>query len=344
MKINKAKKKKRTESSGDDSDKDLARMRSKFKKNKDREEGTEESRTTDTLKEGSNPRRFLPRKGTREFYIEVWVHFNVGPTSQRVRCPGTFNEKGYINANTPCPICRNFLVEQQRINKKYKRGSEEGKEAYFKIKDAYHPKQRYLANVLREDGEIKVLEYGEQISGQLLEHWFEDGSKVGDFTDISDGRWMNIKRKGTDRKTTYKVIPDDETAELEDWKILRKKLHDLEAAAGEVMKPKDIKALMEGDFEDDDEEDEDAASDDGSEEDEEESFSKRRRKSRDNDDSDDDDDDSDDDDDDGDDESDEDDESEEDDEDSEDESEEDEDDEDEDDEPVKRRSKNKKRR
>lgn len=362
MKIVKGKNKKRHR---EDDDGALARMRKKWQRAKDKEEGTgDRDKIRDTLKEGSNNRRILPRKGSREFYLEVWQHFNVGPTSQVVRCIGTFSDKGFPLPGTECPLCREFLKEQYKNNKKYERGSEKGKKAYFKIKEKWFPRQRYLMNVLNEENEVKVLACGEMIMGQLLEHWFEDGSKVGDFTDPSDGRWMNIKRKGQKLATKYKVIPDDETSEIDDWKAVRKQCHDLEEVAGEKMNKKTLLSIMHGEFDDDEDQGEDedegddasedeSFEDDEDEEDEEEDKRSSRRKGRKvsrrarDEESDDDDDFDDEDDDDGDDADDDEDEDDQD-EDDEDEEDEEDDEEDEDDdedrERVRRRKKKKHRR
>lgn len=357
MNIKKSKNKKKRRQEREDED-DLSRMRKQYQRTKDREEGTDRDKTRDELKEGSNMRRFLPRKNTREFYLQLWQHFGVGPMSQVVRCIGTFTDKGFPRPDTPCPICKQFLKEQHKNNQKYGRDSEVGKKKYFKIKEKYFPTKRYFMNVLRDDGEVKVLQAGEMIVGQLLEHWFEDGSKVGDFTDVETGRWMNIKRKGVKLKTKYKVIPDDETSEVDDWKAVRKQMHDLEAAAGEILKPAQIKAILEGDFDDEDqdeeEDEEDFDEDDASEEDDEEEDEKDRRSSRkrkrrhardDDDDDDDDGDDEDDDEDDDDDDDEEDDEDEDEDDDEEDDDEDGgDDDEDEEDDRRMRRKRNKKRR
>ena len=269
--IKKAKKKGAEKSGGKDAD-DLARMKAKFKKQKDKEEGKSGggNDALDKLEEGKNNRRILPREGTREFYLQVAMHFGVGPDGKAVRCIGKLSEDGWPLPGTKCPLCKMFLKERARINEKYGKGSEEGKTQYLAAKDKYAPKPRYYMNVLRPDGEVKVLTAGEMILSQLLEMWLEDDSTVGDFTDPENGRWLNIKKIKTgkrDRDVKYKVIAADEAEEI-DMDDLSEKLHDLDAVAGAVLSPEDIQAIMTGGADDDDDEDEDEDEDDASADDE----------------------------------------------------------------------------
>ena len=237
-------------------------MRRKYEELQRREDGgsdTEKEAFWDDLTVGTNYRRFLPLPGQGEFYHEALIHFRVGPDQRTIRCIGTVDKRGFPVFDTVCPICRKFLKEQQKINATFERGSDEGRSAWRKAKDAFCPRQRYFANVLTKDGEIKVLGFGEQILKQLLDFAYsEDGP--GDFFAPDNGYWIKIKREGKgkgDRRTKY-VVYAGTAAELENWDEVQSELHDLDKAAGPILSSAEVKGVLVGVTYEDDEDDVDA--------------------------------------------------------------------------------------
>lgn len=250
-------------------DADLARMREKYRKQKAKDEG-ETGGNTMKLQDGTNLCRILPRDGTPEFYLEVPIHFNVGPDGRYVRCIGRVDSEGRPVPGTKCPICKKFLQEKTRINTKYGRNSDDGKREYLRAKDAYHPKMRSYMNVLLTDNTVKVLTAGPQIMGELLEMYVgEDAATIGDFTDPQDGSWIKLKKKRTGkspRDVEYSVRVGDQDAI--EWSTVKDMRHDLDAEAGPLLEPDEITAIMVGEIAED--EDEDADTDAETDEDESE--------------------------------------------------------------------------
>ncbi len=254
-----------------DKDAELEAMRRAYEKNKEaadrRGSGSDDwKERTLELKIGSNVLFFLPRPGSAQFYTEALTHFKQGPDGKRVvRCIGELNDKGRPIDGTKCPICRKFLSEQEYVNGKYPRGSEDGKAAWKRIAQKYLPNMRYYANVLTSEGEVKLLPYGPQIQEQLMAYFFETDSEVGNFTDLREGRWMNVRCKSKldergkkSRNTKYEVRPSDTQNLLERelsktgkrrpsiWKQVKPLLHDLDAAAGKILTKDEILAIMRG--------------------------------------------------------------------------------------------------
>ena len=102
----------------DDVRRDLERMQNKKEK-------TGGSDSEIRLDVGDNYVRILPRgrktkknSWSRVFYLKIRVHYGVGPEAVKMRCPGE-----------NCYLCRRFRIERVKLNKKYERGSEEGKKA-----------------------------------------------------------------------------------------------------------------------------------------------------------------------------------------------------------------------
>jgi len=276
MNVKKDKSKKKSKSGGDD---DLRKMRERHQRLKERSEnpgGGGGEKRFDELKVGKNLRRVLPRlvdgKINPQFYTESLMHFKVGPNQWTVRCIGDkFIDKksGRPTPGTPCPICKKFLKEQDRVNSEYGKGDEEGKHEWKKAKEAYCPRVRYYFNVIDGEGEVKLHSCGDQIMEQLLGYFFEDDSDVGDFTAVDGGSWMNFKRIGDGRNTKYKVFPGDPAPIEDQWDTVKDMLHDLEAAKGEVRTAEQIVNIMKGVKEEDDESD-DSSDDEEEEEDEDE--------------------------------------------------------------------------
>ena len=318
-KMNKTSKKKRDEEGGED----LDEMRDAFKRHKEKKSGGGGGeKVWDKLGDGKNMRRILPRPGERKFYTEGWTHFNVGPNTRALRCidEASLNvDKGLPEAGTKCPLCKKFLREQARINSEYQKGDQDGRDEWKRAKDKYVPRHQFYANVLvagdDDDVEVKILAFGTQVWGALMNYYLGDDTSVGDFTDPEGGRMMNIKRVhkgGRDRRNIgYEVFPASDTMDISDsWDDIKEALHDLDGAAGKLMSKDEVIAIMKG-------VDLDKGSDDVDDDESDDTSSRRKRsKSRRDDDDDD-----------------------EDDEDDEDDGEEEDDDDDDDDRPVKKKSK-----
>lgn len=254
-------------------DGDLDEMREAFKRHKERAKGGAGKNDWDKLGDGKNQRFVLPRPGERKFYVEGWTHFNVGPNLRALRCVDEAHidlERGLPTSGTKCPLCKKFLREQARINSEYQKGDEEGREEWKRAKDKYTPRHQYYSNVLREDDEgdfeVKILAYGPQVWGQLMNYYLGDDTQIGDFTDPESGRWMNIKKekKGgkSRRNVEYKVYPASESTDISGaWDAIKGALHDLDGAAGKVMSVEEVVAIMKGI---DPDKDDDSSSDDSS--------------------------------------------------------------------------------
>lgn len=269
---------------------DLDEMRDAYRRHKSNAKGGGSSKSDwDKLGDGKNMRRILPREGDRKFYTEGWTHFNVGPNQRAVRCidEGHINvDKGLPESGTKCPLCKKFLREQSRINSEYQKGDEDGRAEWKRAKDKYVPRHQYYSNVLCEDDEgdfaVKILAFGAQIWGQLLNFYLGDDTNIGDFTHPESGRWMNLKKEkksGRDRRNVeYKVFPADEQQDISDaWDDIKEALHDLEAAPGQILSADEVVAIMKGLDADKDKGDDDDSDDSASN-------SRSRRRSRDDDD------------------------------------------------------------
>lgn len=274
--MKKDKSKKKSKSSGDD---DLKKMRERHNRLKEKSEGGgggSGEKKYDELKVGRNNRRVMPRivddKVIPQFYTESFMHFKVGPNQWTVRCIGDkFIDKktGRPTPGTPCPICKKFLKEQDRINGEHEKGDPEGKTLWKEAKDKFCPRVRYYFNVLTPDGDILLHSCGDQIMEQLLGYFFEDDSDVGDFTAIDGGCWLNFKRIGDGRNTKYKIFPGDPAPIEDQWDQIKEMLLDLEAARGEIRSAESITNIMKGVKDDDGGDDDGSEDDDGSDADEE---------------------------------------------------------------------------
>lgn len=273
-------------------DEDLDDMRAAFARHQERAKGGGAGKNDwDKIGDGKNLRRILPRPGERKFYAEGWTHFNVGPNERALRCVDEEHidpERGLPTTGTRCPLCKKFLREQSRINSEYAKGDEEGRAEWKAAKDKYTPRHQFYSNVLREDDEgdfeVKILSYGPQIWGQLMNYYLGDDTDVGDFTAVESDKWMNIKKEskgGRNRRNVeYKVFPVDGVKISKSWDAVKAALHDLDAAAGKVMSVDEVVAIMKGVDPDKDSDDDDASDD--------KSSGSRKKRSRNEDDEDDD--------------------------------------------------------
>ena len=283
--MKKSDKKSKNHSGGDD----LDEMREAFRRHKNRAKGGGGGKNDwDKLGDGKNLRFILPIPGERKFYTEGYVHFRVGPNERALRCLDEDHvdpDKGLPTSGTKCPRCKRFLREQARINSEYERGDEDGRAEWSRAKDKYVPRHQFYSNVLREDDdgdfEVKILAYGPQVWGQLMNYYLGDDTDVGDFTRVDgEGRWMNVKKEskgGRSRKNIeYKVYPVDGPDISDAWGSIKEQLHDLGAAPGQLLSKEEFVAIEKGvdvDKDDSDSDDEDDDADDDR--------SSRRRKSRD---------------------------------------------------------------
>ena len=227
-------------------------MRAAFNKQKAREGGGKAGGKDTYLKlaVGRNKVRFLPIDDTELFYVAAPQHFGVGPMAKSVRCIGIFDERDNPALGTKCPICKQFTLELAKVNKRYERGSEQARKAFGELRSKYGHKVRYFSNVVQEDGAVKVLGYGPQIFEQVLAYYFGEDSDYGPVMDLKEGRWFNVKRIGEGRNTEYKVLLDDRPTRLRDSSKALAARHDLEAEAGPILTPDEIKQIMNGGFED----------------------------------------------------------------------------------------------
>jgi hypothetical protein len=213
----------------------------------------------DELSGGKNKRRFLPRVNAETGALEetfflgpVHIHFEQGPDKKTVRClTRNFDERGRPLPGTTCPICLRYIRENEINNRKYARGSADGKAAWSKLRELYVPKERYFTNVIvlkdgSEEQPIKILSFGTQIWEKLMRNFF-DPEVCGDFTDPDNGRVMIIDRTGVKRDTRYEVRLTNIGFPIADaWAEVVAGLHDLEQAAGKLRTPQEIEDILNG--------------------------------------------------------------------------------------------------
>jgi len=267
---------------------DLDSMREQFRQSQQKRQGGGGENSWDKLDDGKNMRRILPRPGSPKFYTDGWTHFNVGPNERALRCIDEANidvERGLPKSGSKCPSCKKFLREQSRINSEYKKGDTDGHAEWKIAKDKYVPRHQFYSNSLVPDGDdsfdVKILAYGPQVWGQLMNFFLGDDTDVGDFTNVESGRMMNIKKEkkpGRDKRNVeYKVYPKELMDISDSWDDIKEALHDLDAAAGKILSVDEFIAVMKGidpdkdkKDDDDDDDDDDGSSDDSSSEEEEE--------------------------------------------------------------------------
>ena len=254
----KSDKNKKTKKSNDD----LDEMREAFRRHNERANGGGGGGKNDYIKlaDGKNWLFILPRPGERKFYTEGWTHFNVGPNNRAIRCIDEAHinlERGLPESGTRCPLCKKFLREQARVNSEYEKGDADGQAEWKRAKDKWCARHQYYSNTLREDDEgdfeVKILAYGPQIWGQLMNYYVGDDTDVGDFTNPESGTWLNIKKdnKGGGnskrrRNVEYKVFPVDGPGINDAWGAIKDALHDLDGAAGKVISSDEMIAIMKG--------------------------------------------------------------------------------------------------
>lgn len=253
--------KKKPDSSDDDGEAELRRMHERYKKKEETGQSGDFESDVDQLDEGDNERRVLAREGTKDFSRKIDVHYNIGPQDdpdapkKNCRCLAS------KNAFNDCQPCLRYEKERARVNKKYPRGSEEGKAAWRKIADRWQKKTRFLFNVQRpEPQDVKVHICGDMIMESLLGKYFNP--KIGDFTDPETGRNLNFKKVklGKAARAVKYDVESLDRSELENAEEVLAQRHDLDEIADKLfpkLSPEEQLAIMNGE----DVGDDDSASD-----------------------------------------------------------------------------------
>jgi len=218
------------------------------------------SASFDILGQGRNVRRYLPPFGTNKLpCVERVVHRRIGPAQKDIMCIGT-----------TCRVCAEEAREIAKVNRKYQRGSEEGKKAWKACKDKYGKTTRYFWLVLPYEGKkmvlpptIKVQEVGTMVQNLLIEE-YADVDNGSDFTDPETGRPLVIIRRGEELNTRYTMQRTDSPLRLKCWPRIAKQVKnfDIDAVIAErypKLSPKEQMALLDGDDAADDEESDDLA-------------------------------------------------------------------------------------
>jgi len=266
-------------------------------------QGTDEGGGLRKWDTGMNAVRFLPLRGVpTEFYTEAAGHYIGG---NWVRCLTT---KWYGKAannpgmETPCPACKQYLKEVNVVNKTTKRGTDEAKEKWKAVKEMWGPSFNYYCLQYNPEADEPVVEparFGSQILQGLLTEYTRAGVR---FFSVKNGRTMYInkaQKKGSRdlRNVEYSVVRGKSREDISEiWSQIKDDLPDLEEAIGPVLKPDEIKAIVDAfsiqmeepskkrrsrrdEEEDDDDDDDDEDSDDGDGEDsDDEEDSPPRRK------------------------------------------------------------------
>lgn len=254
IKVKKSVKEKRikAERRSDEALQEAQRMRDRLTKG---ERGGSGSASFDILTPGRNVRRYLPPCGANKLpCVERVVHRRIGPAQKDIMCTGT-----------TCRVCAEETREIAKVNRKYQRGSEEGKKAWKSVKDKYGKTTRYFWLVLPYEGKkmilpptIKVQEVGTMVQNLLIEE-YTDIDNGSDFTDPETGRPLVITRRGEDLNTRYTMQRTDTPLRLKCWPRIVKlvKGFDIDAVITErypKLSPKEQMALLDGDDAADDEE------------------------------------------------------------------------------------------
>lgn len=210
--------------------------------------GEDGSDDFDQLEFGKNPRRFFPRPGIDQFFLETTGHYLSGQWLRCLTTSFTGKNSSIPALDTVCPACRRFNRERIRVNRKFKRGSDEGKEAYKAVAKEWGPKVQYFANVCNPDEdepEIKTLRFGPQLLTCLLTEYVDANVE---FFHPRRGRTMIIKKTKTGPDTNnveYTVIRGERRQDItEAWEQVKGQLPDLDAAAGEIMTSEEMEKLI----------------------------------------------------------------------------------------------------
>lgn len=215
------------------------------------------------IKDGVNNIRIMPPKDDDcSFYVETWVHYQVGKSETNKKgtmivCPKTKDENAY------CPVCE--------LSSQYKKLSSKKGDTYDTEARQIYRKKRVYYNAINRDEDLSVYEQREVEEGKPLK-WFNKDSgeeespvkvlatgievfkgilgyivdpEYGDITDEASGLDIKITKTGSGQfNTNYDV----KTARKESAIGFAKwadSMHDLNALA--VTKSQaDIEAIMSG--------------------------------------------------------------------------------------------------
>lgn len=168
---------------------DIEKLRRKLQESKENQQSNHKSQKSEItwyrIQDGRNVVRLLPPLPDEEFYVEVYVHYNMGKDGRKqVVCPE--HMKGEA-----CPVCEH--IRQLEATKD---------EDNIKKAKKMRPKLKYYYRVLA-DGEVQVMSTGkmvfEGILGVIVDPDF------GDITDSETGRELIITRSGKGIDTKYTV-------------------------------------------------------------------------------------------------------------------------------------------
>lgn len=197
----------------------------------------------DKLTLGKNARRFHKSPKDLTFYASAAMHGGVGDgvSVYAVRCADDKNltekellKAGYIvkGKRIACRVCAKARELVAASNKRFPRGSAEGREAFKEIMQSFGVRERYLSWVSHvEDGVVgdpMPLEYGVQVHRELLQMYLSP-EFCGDFVSPKHGYVMFIVRQGegkNDTKYTVKQGKRLRTSVLSDLPSIRTKAKD----------------------------------------------------------------------------------------------------------------------
>lgn len=150
---------------------------------------------------GTNTIRILPNWSDpvgREFFKQVFIHWNVGEEKKKVVCPST-------EGRTDCPICAYVKDLYESKNE------DDLKEARELAR-----RERFACNVLDMSGQsegIAVFELGPQLFRDIL--WMFTDGDYGDLDDLKNGRNIKIERVGQGKMDTrYSAFPAGKSTEV----------------------------------------------------------------------------------------------------------------------------------
>ncbi len=255
---------------------------------------------------GKNKRRILPAAEVDDPpWLEFDTHFNLGPDGTKaVRCVEPGGALGHPRDKRTeakvCPPCKEFVKLKMKAWK-YPKGNEKGLELWEEAKP-YRGRRQFAVNAYDPSDDakvVKVQKFGQAVMKPLM-LIYHDEEEYGDFTDLKTGRVIIVTQTtGKDyTDTEYTVSASTKKSRIKSkvWADLVEELHDLEEAAGKILEPEEIEAIMEGIEEDDDDdlddddldddddddldEDDDDLDDDDEEEEEEEPPKKKKKSSK----------------------------------------------------------------
>ncbi len=188
------------------------------------------------LKDGEFIRgRFLPVSDPRRSKQEVELYVRYGQHYMRdielyLTCLYEKVVADWIPKEWKCPHCE--------LNKEL-RGSRDADDQEEAKK--YNPSVRFLSNFRLEAGEVKAFRYSVKTQPKLVELAF--GTEYADILDLTDGRDVEIKRKGAGLDTDYIITPLKKTYTIAESVL--DQLHDLYAEI-RILPPDKMAQVLKG--------------------------------------------------------------------------------------------------